>query len=97
MSEPSRVVRAPSPEARAAQLAAEERDHRRRRLRRLLWRVLGCLGSAAAGAGLMGLALHTSDARWGEIAFWGGLLVGYGGIFLTLLISYQQAQEEGDG
>ena len=96
MSGSSRAAFTPVQEARAAQLAADDRAYRRRRLRRLLWRILGCLGSAAAGVGLMGLGFHTRDSGWGEIAFWGGLLVGYGGIFATLLIAYQQAQEEGD-
>ena len=87
----------PGPEARAAQLAADERAYARRRLRRLLLRVLGCTTSAAAGLGLMGLGMHLRDPGWAEIAFLSGLLVGNGGIFLTLLVAYQQAADDGEG
>jgi hypothetical protein len=29
--------------------------------------------------------MHTRDEQLGRVAFWGGLLVGNGGIFFTLL------------
>jgi hypothetical protein len=44
----------------------------------------------------MGWGLHLRDAGWAGIAFWGGLLVGNGGVLLTLLVAYLRAMEEGE-
>jgi predicted lipid-binding transport protein (Tim44 family) len=78
--------------------AAQARDASasRRRRRLALARVAGCLGSLAAGVALMGLALYLTDQAWARIAFLSGLLVGNGGVLLTLLVSYEHARRHGD-
>jgi hypothetical protein len=85
-----------SPEERAAELAAEDREYRRRRRRRWGWALTGCLGSAAVGVALLGYAFHTADAGWGQVAFWGGLPVGNLGWFVTLVLTYLEADANGD-
>ena len=44
-----------------------------------------CVAWCAAGLFLLGWSMHTPDEQLGRIAFWGGLLVGNGGIFAALL------------
>ena len=56
----------------------------------------GCLGSTATGGALIGFALHTADEGWGQVAFWGGLLVGNLGWFVTLVLTYLEADADGD-
>ena len=76
-----------SPSARAS---------RRRRRRALIARVAGCVGSLLAGLALMGLGMHLDDPSWGRIAFLSGLLVGNGGVLVTLLVSYERARRDGE-
>jgi hypothetical protein len=85
-----------SPAERAAELTAAERAFRRRRRRRWARALAGVGASLAAGLALIGYALHTADEGWGLIAFWGGLLVGNVGGFVTLLLTYMEAEANGD-
>jgi hypothetical protein len=93
---PATHLRRQTPDERAMQL---EHDYRSWQRRRRLWWVkvaFGTWGSAALGLALMGWGLHLRDAGWAGIAFWGGLLVGNGGVLLTLLVAYLRAMEEGE-
>lgn len=78
---------ATAPAERAAELEAQERQDARL-ARRLLWQTLGgCVLCCGIGLFLIGWAVHTTDAGWGAIAFWTGLLIGDAGS-LTLLVRY---------
>lgn len=85
-----------TPEERAAELAAAARAYRRRWRRRWLRVLAGCAGSTAGAIALIGYALHTTDKGWGQIAFWGGLLLGNLGWFVTLVLTYLEAEADGD-
>ena len=84
----SRASRAPvpTPEERAAELARYEQLTNRDIRRAFLAAIGGCFVWAAAGLALMGWAFHTTNREYGEIAFLGGLLVGYTGIVVTLAL-----------
>ena len=75
--------------------AAGAAPGRRGRRRRTALRVTGCVGSLLAGLALMGLALHLTDPAWARIAFLSGLLVGNGGVLVTLLVSYERSRRDG--
>jgi len=81
---------------RTAQLADDERRYERRRRRRLVSSIVGCVGSCGAGLYLIGLGMHMTDPGVASIAFWGGLVVGNGGMFVTLLLAYLGAVDDGD-
>lgn len=88
-------ARIPSPEERAAELTRSERlttrDIRLAFVVALGW----CFFWLASGLVLMGLGLHTTDREYGEIAFFGGLLVGYTGIVVTLAMYYRKGERFG--
>ncbi len=75
---------------------ARDAEARRRRRRLLAARIAGCVGSLLAGLALVGLGLHLRDPAWARIAFLSGLLVGNGGVLVTLLVSYEHARRQGD-
>lgn len=85
-----------TPAQRATQLAVAHREFVRRQWRRWLARGAGVLSALGAGLMLMAWGFHTTDQGRGAIAFYGGLLVGNGGILLVLLVSYLNAVEAGD-
>lgn len=74
-----------SEEARAAELRSALRTIERDALRRTGIALGTCVLSCVAGLALVGWAIHTTDDRWAGVAFWGGLLIGDGGMFATLL------------
>jgi hypothetical protein len=74
--------------------AADEAD---RAMRWELARVcLECLGSCLLGMLSIGVALHTTDLAVGQIAFWGGMLLGTVGVFLSVLSAYRRGEQRGD-
>jgi hypothetical protein len=88
-------ARLPSPEERAAEL---ERDERlvRRDIRAASFRTLGAVGvSVGLGLILMAVGLHTTDSDLGQIAFLGGLIVGYAGIIFSFAQYYRRGQDQG--
>jgi len=92
---PASVARLPTPEERAAELAAAERAITRE-LRRVYARALIlCLLFMLAGLALVAWAVHSTDPNNAQLAFWGGLLFGNGGILITLVTTYHRAMEEG--
>ena len=65
--------------------------------RRELLRVcVECLASSFLGVFCMAFALHTGDAGYGAIAWWGGMVVGYSGITLSLISAYIRGDRRGD-
>ena len=55
-----------------------------------------CIGSCVAGMALLGLAMHVTDRQIGMIFWWGGFIVGYSGITLSLARAYLRGVERGD-
>lgn len=89
------VSQSPTAEARRLELAAQERELRRE-MRWVYGRaVAGCFISLAIGLACIAWALHASDEGYAQIAFWAGLLVGNGGVLVTLVVTYHRAMEEG--
>jgi hypothetical protein len=44
----------------------------------------------------MAWGLHTTDPDLGQLAWKGGVIVGYAGILITLVRAYVKARERGD-
>lgn len=57
---------------------------------------LMCVAWSVAGLVVMGWGLHTTDRALGEIAWRGGIVLGYAGILFTLVRAYSKAKERGD-
>lgn len=93
---PAQHARLPTPDERAAELDALQRAADRDTRRRWMARAVGAFGSVALGLYLMAWGLHLTDQGWANIAFWGGLLLGNLGVFITLLVTYRQAVADGD-
>jgi len=55
-----------------------------------------CVGWSAAGLAFMGWGLHTNDPDLGQIAWKGGMVVGYAGILFTLIRAHAKAKDRGD-
>ena len=92
---PLTVTRIPTDEERASALLFEARAVRRH-LHWVFFRgALFCFLSMGLGLCLIAWAVHTTDQSLAAIAFWSGLLVGNGGIFITLAVTYSRAMEEG--
>lgn len=80
---------------------ARERHEAERLVSLGYWRELmrvcaECLASACLGLFCMAYALHTSDRGIGAIAWWGGLVVGYSGITLSVSSAYLRGERRGD-
>jgi hypothetical protein len=57
---------------------------------------LACVAWSALGLALMGWGLHTNDPGLGQIAWKGGMVVGYAGILVTVIRWHLKARERGD-
>lgn len=88
-----RHARIPSPEERAAQLLAMEREVTREERRDVARTLVACALYCLSGVALMSWAVHTTDLRYAGIAFWGGLAFGNAGILLTLAGAYRRSLE----
>lgn len=86
-------ARIPTPEERAAQLLAMEREAMREERRDAARTLVACALYCVSGVALMSWAVHTTDLRYAGIAFWGGLAFGNGGILLTLAGAYRRSLE----
>jgi hypothetical protein len=62
----------------------------------LLKCAVGCVSWCIVGMVGLGLAMHTRDEKLGWIYFWGGMVVGYAGMFATLHSYYLSGVERGD-
>jgi hypothetical protein len=75
----------------AAELEAE-----RARRRELVRAALLCVGWLLLGLYILGWSMHTANYDYGRIAFYGGLIVGNGGIVYTLLRTHRRLEKRGD-
>ena len=57
---------------------------------------LACVAWSAIGLVLMGWGLHTNDTELGQIAWKGGMIVGYSGILVTVIRWHLKAKDRGD-
>jgi hypothetical protein len=93
-------VRPPRLQAELDRMAARnyEAEHEARRAsRRDLLRVsVQCIGSCVFGLVIMAFGLHTDDEVIGKIFWWGGMTLGYAGIFTALHMGYRRGEERGD-
>ena len=92
--------RAPWVQAEYERIARErmvaEKEVERTYRRELVKVCLQCVGSCLAGLVLLATALHVTDRSIGMIFWWGGFIVGYSGITLTLARAYLRGVERGD-
>ena len=95
MTNSTRWAKPPTPDERAAQLLAEERATTSDVRRAFVIAILGCFWWMIVGMALMGWAFHTTDKQTGQIAFLGGLVVGYTGLTVTLARFYLRGERHG--
>ena len=91
----AQLARPLTPQERAAELARGERAVSRDVRRAFVLVLLGCVLSLLLGLLLMGWAVYTTDPQLGQIAFFGGLLVGYSGIVVSLAQYYLRGERAG--
>ena len=75
---------------------AAEREARRTTLRALLGASLQCIGFCALGLFIMFFAFHVHDLFIGRAFLYGGMAVGYAGLFYTVISAYKRGVERGD-
>ena len=75
--------------------AAETEAERARRWELVRAAIL-CLVWMLLGLYLLGWSFHTDDYLYGRIAFFGGVIVGNGGIIFTLMNTYRRLEKRGD-
>lgn len=78
-----------------AREAAELEAERVRRLDTIRTGAL-CVMWMLIGLYLLGWSMHTTDDRYAAPAFYAGVIVGNGGIILTLLRAYRRGEQRGD-
>jgi fatty acid desaturase len=85
-----RVVHArrPTPEERARELLALERQFTREERLATARTIGACFLWLVLGLYLLGLSVHLTDKRYAYTAFWAGLLVGNGGILFSLVMAW---------
>ena len=88
----ARAVREEMESKRAEEHRRAERDAFRAHVRT----ALSCVAWSAAGLVCMAWGLHTNDRELGEIAWRGGVILGYAGILFTLVRAHAKARERGD-
>lgn len=80
----------------AAERLAAQREVERIYRREMLRAAGGCIGWCLAGCFLLLSAVHMTNPELAQIPWWGGYLVGYGGISYTLITAYNRGVERGD-
>jgi hypothetical protein len=88
--------RVPTKEERAATLQVAEREAGRDARRALFIGAAMCLVWLAVGLYLLGLSVHVTDQKIGNLLFWLGLVVGNSGILLSIVWTVRRAEARGD-
>jgi len=57
---------------------------------------LMCVAWSVMGLTVMAWGLHTTDQDLGQVAWRGGMIIGYAGVVVTLARAYLKAKERGD-
>lgn len=55
-----------------------------------------CVAWSMLGLVVMAFGLHTTDRELGDVAWRGGMILGYAGIVFTLARAYLKAKDRGD-
>jgi hypothetical protein len=76
--------------------AEAERESRRILLRDLLLSCLHLIAWTALGLFIMFFAFYVTDVTLGRAFLYGGMAVGYAGIFYTLHRTYRRGEQRGD-
>lgn len=82
-------------EMRRAREVAELEADRIRRLDMIRTGAL-CVMWMLVGLYLIGWSFHTTDQLYARPAFYGGVIVGNGGIIFSLLRAYRRGEQRGD-
>ena len=80
----------------AAERLAAEQESRSILRRDFLQSALQCVAFCALGLAVMFFAFYVNDLLIARAFLWGGMAVGYGGIFYTLLSAYRRGEKRGD-
>ena len=83
-------------EAMGRERDAAELEASRVRRRDLVRTGVLCVAWMLVGLYLLGWSVHTTDDRYGWLAFYSGLIVGNAGIVFTLLAAYRRGEQRGD-
>lgn len=57
---------------------------------------VACFAWATLGIAAILWSAHTTNTGWGRIAFFGGVIIGNGGIIFTLLAAWRRGERRGD-
>lgn len=76
----------PVSDERAAEVLANDREDRRWNWGMALRTLALVLLSLSLGLFLMAWSVHTTDMRYAGAAFWAGLIVGNGGVLVSVLM-----------
>lgn len=87
------------PQTLRDELAAKRRDERvlaeRDKRRGLALWILACCAWSWLGIFFLAWSMHTTSQTFGEMAFWGGLGIGNGGVLFTGLAAYRWGERHG--
>ena len=90
----------PLPQEIQEELERKRREEHVQAERDSLWAhvrtALACVAWSAVGLAFMAWGLHTSDPELGQVAWRGGIVVGYAGILFTLIRAHAKAKDRGD-
>lgn len=82
-------------EERALEIEQREKEFRRQTRSLYLRYGLEYAVWFSIGVFLLGWSMHTADSRYAGLAFWGGLILGDGGMILTLVRARHEAEKRG--
>jgi hypothetical protein len=85
----------PTPDERALEIEQLEKEVRRQTRTLYLRYGLEYALWFSAGLFLLGWSMHTTDTRYAGLAFWGGLLLGDGGMLWSLVRAQHEAEKLG--
>ncbi len=90
----------PLPEEIQQELERKRREEHLEAERDSFWAhvrtALMCVAWSVVGLAFMGWGLHTNDPDLGQMAWKGGMVVGYAGILFTLIRAHSKAKDRGD-
>ena len=89
-------ARIPSREERARERLEADRLATRDARIALLRAAAECWFWCILGLACLAWSFHTGDKRSGLVAFWGGLVIGNGGLLFALIRHHNLAKERGD-
>lgn len=87
-------ARRQTPEERAKELLTLERQFTREERLATARTIGACFFWLLLGLYLLGLSFHLTDMRFAYTAFWGGLLLGNGGILFSLVMAWFRSLDD---